>query len=73
LKGGSSVEESAKIFMNILEGKGTTAQRQVVIANAGTALYCADQKAGMEVALAKATESLESGRALTAFKKLMQH
>jgi len=73
LKGGSTVEESAKIFMNILEGKGTIAQKQVVIANAGTALYCADQKAGMEVALAKATESLESGRALTAFKKLMQH
>ncbi len=71
LQGGSTVEESAKIFMTILEGKGTEAQNAVVIANAGMALYCGHQKDGLDTALAKAKEALESGRALMSFKKLI--
>ncbi len=71
LKGGSSVEESAKIFIKILEGNGTPAQNSVVIANAGMALYCCDRKSGLEASMAKAKESLESGRALETFKKLI--
>lgn len=71
IKGGSTVEESAKIFMNVLEGKGTTAQQSAVIANAAMALYCADVKAGLPNAVVRATEALKSGKALQAFKKLM--
>ncbi len=71
LQGGNTVEESAKIFMTILEGKGTAAQNAVVIANAGMALYCGHQKEGLHAALAKAKEALESGRALASFKKLI--
>ncbi|MBL7832708.1 MAG: anthranilate phosphoribosyltransferase [Cyclobacteriaceae bacterium] len=69
--GGDSVADSAKIFMDVLEGKGSTAQNAAVIANAGMALYCADQKAGLLNAVAKARESLESGKALESFKKLI--
>lgn len=69
--GGDSVAESAKIFMDVLEGRGTAAQNAAVIANAGMALYCADQKAGLLKAVAKAKESLESGKALASFKKLI--
>lgn len=69
--GGDSVADSAKIFMDVLEGKGTAAQNAVVIANAGMALYCADQKQGLLNAVAKARESLESGKALESFKKLI--
>ena len=69
--GGDSVAESAKIFMDVLEGRGTNAQNAAVIANAGMALYCADQKAGLQKAVAKAKESLESGKALASFKKLL--
>ena len=69
--GGDSVAESAKIFMDVLEGRGTNAQNAAVIANAGMALYCADQKAGLQKAVAKAKESLESGKALASFKKLI--
>lgn len=72
LAGGNSMDESAKIFMNVLEGKGTKQQNSVVIANAGMALYCADQKSGLPNAIAKAEESLESGMALAAFKKLIE-
>ena len=71
LSGGNTVEESARIFMNVLEGKGTPQQNAAVIANAGMALYCADQKNGFSPAMEKAKEALVSGKALTAFKKLL--
>lgn len=69
--GGDSVADSAKIFMDVLEGKGTPAQNAAVIANAGMALYCADQQAGLLNSVAKAKEALESGKALEVFKKLI--
>ena len=71
IKGGQSVEESAKIFMAVLEGKGTQAQNNAVIANAAMALYAANQKEGLGPGVIKAKEALESGRALQAFKNLM--
>ena len=71
LTGGSTMDESARIFMSILEGKGTHAQNAVVIANAGMALYCADQKSGLQNGMMKAKEALESGKALNAFKRLI--
>lgn len=71
IRGGNTVEESAKVFMNVLEGKGTAAQNAAIVANAGMALYAADQKAGILSATKKATEALSSGKALKAFKELM--
>lgn len=72
IKGGATVQESALLFMNVLEGEGTAPQNAAVIANAAMALYCVDRKAGLKAAVEKATESLKSGKALEAFKKLMQ-
>jgi anthranilate phosphoribosyltransferase len=69
--GGETVEDSAKIFLNILEGKGTPQQNDVVIANAGMALFCANQQASIQDAIYRAKEALESGKALQAFKKLL--
>lgn len=71
IKGGQTVEESAKIFIDILEGRGTEAQKAAVVANAAMALYCADQPQGMAHAVAVARETLDSGKALKAFKKLI--
>ncbi len=71
LKGGETIEESAHIFLNILEGKGTEAQNSVVIANAGMAIYAGQQSKGIPVAIEMAREALVSGRALSAFKKLL--
>lgn len=73
LRGGETVEESANVFMKILEGKGTAEQNSVVIANAGLALYVGHQQDGLTAALAKAKDSLESGKALTCFKKLINN
>jgi anthranilate phosphoribosyltransferase len=71
LHGGTSVDEAAKIFLEVLEGKGTAAQEQVSIANAGIALCSADPSLSMEAGILKAKESLDSGKALEAFKNLL--
>lgn len=71
LHGGNNVEESAKILVSILENKGTKAQTEVVVANAAMALYCADELLSVSDAVLKAKESLESGKALTSFKKFV--
>jgi anthranilate phosphoribosyltransferase len=71
LRGGDSVEQSAAIFMSVLEGKGTDAQNTAVIANAAMALFAGHQADGLEAALARAKDALESGKALQAFKKLL--
>jgi anthranilate phosphoribosyltransferase len=71
IKGGDSIEESAKIFENILTGRGTQSQEAVVIANSAVALHTADNSLTMEEAIAKTTEALKSGKALKAFKSLI--
>ena len=73
LNGGNTVEESAIIFMNVLEGKGTPFQNDAVIANAGMALLVADQRQGLQAAVSSAREALVSGKALSAFKTLIQN
>ncbi|HPE82152.1 MAG TPA: anthranilate phosphoribosyltransferase [Aequorivita sp.] len=69
--GGETVNDSAEIFLNILNGKGTEAQNNVVCANAGLAISvvenCSIQK-GFE----KAKESLQSGKALNSLKQLQK-
>jgi anthranilate phosphoribosyltransferase len=70
--GGATVEEAASVFINILEGKGSRAQNDVVTANAALALYCMDEGQGMDTCLQRARESLEAGKALEAFKQLVE-
>jgi anthranilate phosphoribosyltransferase len=72
LHGGNSLEESAKILLKILENKGTKAQTEVVIANAAVALCAANEILGLEEAVSKAKESLESGRALECLRGLIK-
>ena len=69
--GGSTVEESAKVFTRILKGEGTWAQNAVVLANAAMALHCTGAYISYEHAYAAAVESLESGRANNVLKKLI--
>jgi anthranilate phosphoribosyltransferase len=73
LIGGETVEQSANIFLNILEGNGSPEQNAVVTANAGMALFCANQKEGIMSGMFNAAESLKSGRALKAFRNLMKN
>ncbi|MBC7641087.1 MAG: anthranilate phosphoribosyltransferase [Flavobacterium sp.] len=69
IQGGKTIDESAKMFLNILSGKGTEAQNNVVSANAGIAIAMVnnlDIKKGFELA----KESLLTGKGLEKFKKL---
>lgn len=71
IQGGTTIEESAKLFMNIIEGKGNDAQNNVVCANAGMAIATVNSVSpiqGFEIA----KESLLSGKALLALNKLQQ-
>jgi len=67
--GGDSIESSAKIFVDVLSGKGTEAQNNVVCANSGMAIATVlnlSPKEGFE----KAKESLLSGKGLEVLKKV---
>ncbi|MFT4831507.1 MAG: anthranilate phosphoribosyltransferase [Psychroserpens sp.] len=67
--GGETIGESAQIFLNVLQGKGTVPQNNVVCANAGVAIATVNNispKDGFEIA----KESLLSGKGLAALKKL---
>jgi len=72
LSGGNSVQDAAKIFISILEGNATSTQEDVAVANAGMALYLADPSIGIMGGVDKAREALKSGRALRAFKKMIE-
>ncbi|PPK94386.1 anthranilate phosphoribosyltransferase [Nonlabens xylanidelens] len=67
--GGETVEEAAHIFMKVLENKATEAQKNVVIANAATAISVA-QDLNLHQGAIVARESLESGKALKSFNRL---
>ncbi|WP_293892889.1 anthranilate phosphoribosyltransferase [Flavobacterium sp.] len=71
IKGGETIEESAQIFMNIISGKGTEAQQNVVCANAALAISTVENLSVID-AFAKAKESLQSGLALEKLQKLQQ-
>tara|TARA_R110002050_G_scaffold202806_1_gene338004 strand:- start:5161 stop:6153 length:993 start_codon:yes stop_codon:yes gene_type:complete len=69
--GGNSVKEAADVFVNIISGKGTEAQSNVVCANAGLAIATTKQishKEGFEMA----KESLFSGKAKMSLDKLIE-
>lgn len=67
--GGKTIEASAKIFIEILNGKGSEAQNNVVCANAGMAI-ATQRKCSITDGFTQARKSLESGEALKTLKKL---
>ncbi len=71
LHGGDTVEEAAQIFTNILQGKGSNAQIDVVSANAGTAIHCIKPEQSLQDCIAEAEESILSKAALARFEKLI--
>lgn len=71
LFGGESVEEAAQIFRSVLENKATAAQTACVITNAAFAIQVIAPQKSIDECIAEAKESLESGRASLALKKLL--
>lgn len=71
LHGGETVAESAAIFTQVLEGNGTEAQNEVVMANAAMAIRCFKPTLSFEDRAAEARASLLGGKALHSFKRLV--
>jgi anthranilate phosphoribosyltransferase len=72
LIGGRTVQEAAGIFDSVLEGKGTKAQNNVVMANAQLALQCYYPVKAPEECREIAEDSLYSGRAYRSLKELIK-
>ena len=69
--GGKSIEDSANIFKNILSGKGTNSQVNVVLANSSLAIQTITNK-DIDECIEIAKESIESGKAYSSLKKLIE-
>ncbi len=71
IEGGKTIEESATMFTNIISGKGTEAQNNVVCANAAMAIATVNGSSPLE-SFELAKDSLLSGKALAALNKLQE-
>jgi anthranilate phosphoribosyltransferase len=71
--GGNSIEASAKIFLSIIEGNGTVAQNNAVLANSAFALQIIDGNKSFETAFEQAKDSLLGLKAKDSLKKLINN
>jgi anthranilate phosphoribosyltransferase len=71
LHNGSTVPEAAKLFLSILEGKGTATHNNVVIANSALALKLYFPKKELSDCIEMAKDSLLGKKALNSMKKLL--
>ena len=69
--GGKTAAESHRIFDAVLEGTCTEAQKSVVVANAACGIAIVNRNLSVEESVQIARESLDSGKALEAFKKFL--
>ena len=73
LVAGATEEEAAKIFDAVLENRSLSAQKNIVLANAGFGIQVMENgKKDIQECIAIARESLESGKALATFKKFVE-
>lgn len=72
LDGGSTPEEAAKIFGNVMANTATEAQKNVVVVNAAFAIQVVSPEKTIEECIALARESLESGKAQATLKTFIE-
>ena len=68
--GGDTVEEAATILKNVLSGKGTKAQNEVVAANAGLAIYVA-KNVSLKESVEEALDIINEGKAINVLNQLI--
>ncbi|WP_304067299.1 anthranilate phosphoribosyltransferase [Pedobacter glucosidilyticus] len=71
ITGGSTVEDSAKIFLSVLNNKATIQQSSVVLVNAALAIKTIESKLSFADCFYKAEMALLNGSALKSFQKLI--
>ncbi|WP_295652201.1 anthranilate phosphoribosyltransferase [uncultured Mucilaginibacter sp.] len=72
IAGGSTVPESADIFISVLVGEATTAQTNVVLCNAALAIQTLQPNKSFGDCFYEAEDSLLSKKALISFKTLIE-
>jgi len=72
LFGGATTADAARIFDSVLDNSATISQKNVVIANAASAIQTIEPHLSLIECIAKARESLESGKAKRAFEKFLR-
>lgn len=72
ITGGHTVADSAAIFMQVLEGKGTTAQNNVVLCNAALGIRTINTSQTFADSFYEAEQALLNGNALNSFRNLLQ-
>ena len=70
---GETVEQSARILTQVLQNKGTEAQKNVVLVNAGLALALSAEEEAWKCGIIKAKESIESGAAWFSFQQYIKN
>ena len=68
--GGDTVEEAAVILKNVLSGKGTKAQKEVVAANAGLAIHVA-KNVSLKEGVSEALDIINEGKAIKVLEELI--
>lgn len=71
ITGGNTIEESAGIFISILENRATIEQHSVVLANSALAINCIDDSKTIDESVSLAHEAIVSGKASALFKRLI--
>ncbi len=71
LHGGNSIAEAAEIMQRILAGKGSEAQHNAVLANAGVAIATA-KHISIADGIAAANDALSSGNAMKSLKRFIR-
>lgn len=69
---GGSPADNAKITLDILTGKEKGAKRDIVLLNAGCAIYCTGAAASIEDGIKMARKSIDSGMAYAKFEKMKE-
>lgn len=73
LVGGATEEEAAQIFDAVLQGTALQAQKNIVMANAAFAIQVLEKgKKSIEECIDIARESLDSGKALSSFRRFVE-
>ncbi len=72
LSGGNSIERSAEIFINIINGEGSESQNNVVLANAAYAIKTYHPELKIDECVEMAKNSLFNLKALNSFNTLKQ-
>jgi anthranilate phosphoribosyltransferase len=72
IHGGQTVDKASEIFRDILEGRGTNAQNNVLIVNSQMAVKCFYPSKSLDECRGIAEDSLRSGNALQSFTELIE-